>query len=53
MNNLKNTHPKLVKQILLDSVIYAISNKNSNLMSSVLILEFEFKLRNYPNLINT
>jgi hypothetical protein len=29
MNNLKNTHPNLAKQILLGSVIYALSNKNS------------------------
>jgi hypothetical protein len=28
MNYLKNTHPSLVKQILLGSVIYALSNKN-------------------------
>jgi hypothetical protein len=31
MHNLKNIHPNLVKQILLDSVIYALSNKNSKL----------------------
>jgi hypothetical protein len=29
MHNLKNIHPNLVKQILLDSMKYAVSNKNS------------------------
>jgi hypothetical protein len=37
MHNLRNTHPNLVKQILLGSVIYALSNKIVNLMFSVLI----------------
>jgi hypothetical protein len=29
MHNVKNIHPNLVKQILLDYVNYALSNKNS------------------------
>jgi hypothetical protein len=29
MHNLRNTHPKLVKQILLDSKHYELSDKNT------------------------
>ena len=52
MHNLKNNHPNLVKQILLDFVKYKLSSKNSKPHSSCNVLwSFDLNKKTAQNLI--